>query len=686
MAIDPTKIIISAEDRTRQAFDSVRGGLTAITGLAAALGAGVLANTVKEAAKFNDEMDEMAQKLGLNLTSLSELKYAADLSGDSFDALQTGIKKLTSNMGDLANGGKEAKELFSSVGIEALDSSGKLRDADEVLKDIADLFQRLPDGAQKTALAIKFFGKSGADLIPMLNEGSAGLERFADEARKLGVVVSDDMARASAQFNDNIDRLGKVADGIKLSIGNRLIPALAELSDELVETTKESNLLYAALKGIYDLGGIIVFGTEQTQRAERMAELVKQIAMAEKQLNAGSLNPTPNGFVQKYLIPDVKLSEEGRNSIRKNLYGMTLELRDLARKQFEDIKIPSPMVDIEKSVSGGKKAKDGNSVWAKEMQELAAFMQTLQKASEGPLKQSEDLQRQLDAYRALNPEVQNYLQGLVDQVKAREDLVEANAEYDKQQKAMAEFEDMQIQQERRILEAEMQREESMRDQAKAIREMLDPSLKLIELQQQYTELLDAGLISQDEYTKALKIATDEQEKLVANGVSAYEELRREIEGFSKSAGDALTDFFFTGEVGFTDMVNSMLKDLARMAVKRNITDPLFDAFADSGILKDFSSIFSGMFGGARATGGPVASGKAYLVGERGPELFMPGASGTIIPNDFGGGGSVNVTVNIDASGTKIQGDNAQAEAVARMVGDLVRGELVRQKRPGGALA
>jgi phage-related minor tail protein len=93
-----------------------------------------------------------------------------------------------------------------------------------------------------------------------------------------------------------------------------------------------------------------------------------------------------------------------------------------------------------------------------------------------------------------------------------------------------------------------------------------------------------------------------------------------------------------------------------------------------------------MFGGARATGGPVASGKAYLVGERGPELFMPGASGTIIPNDFGGGGSVNVTVNIDASGTKIQGDNAQAEAVARMVGDLVRGELVRQKRPGGALA
>ena len=88
---------------------------------------------------------------------------------------------------------------------------------------------------------------------------------------------------------------------------------------------------------------------------------------------------------------------------------------------------------------------------------------------------------------------------------------------------------------------------------------------------------------------------------------------------------------------------------------------------------------------ARATGGSVTAGQPYLVGERGPELFMPGRSGGIAPADsFGGMG--NIVVNVDASGSSVEGDTAQGNRLGQVIGAAVRQELINQKRPGGLLA
>ena len=88
----------------------------------------------------------------------------------------------------------------------------------------------------------------------------------------------------------------------------------------------------------------------------------------------------------------------------------------------------------------------------------------------------------------------------------------------------------------------------------------------------------------------------------------------------------------------------------------------------------------------KAAGGPVMGGTPYIVGERGPELFMPGRSGTIIPNDALGGGSTSVVVNVDASGnSNVQGDQAQAKQLGVAVSAAVQAELVKQQRPGGLL-
>ena len=87
------------------------------------------------------------------------------------------------------------------------------------------------------------------------------------------------------------------------------------------------------------------------------------------------------------------------------------------------------------------------------------------------------------------------------------------------------------------------------------------------------------------------------------------------------------------------------------------------------------------FGGVRVANEP------FLVGEKGPELFVPRSSGTIVPNNkLGGGGSTSVVVNVDASGTDVQGDDSQAKELGTLISVAVQGELIKQQRPGGLLA
>ena len=84
-------------------------------------------------------------------------------------------------------------------------------------------------------------------------------------------------------------------------------------------------------------------------------------------------------------------------------------------------------------------------------------------------------------------------------------------------------------------------------------------------------------------------------------------------------------------------------------------------------------------------GGRPPTGRPSLVGEKGPELFVPKRTGTIIPNDKLGGGSTNISVNVDASGSSVQGDEQQSKELGRVISAAIQSELVKQRRPGGLL-
>lgn len=226
-----------AQARAKALGASLKNGLAIAAGAAAAA-AGAMGIAVKGAINDADDMSKAAAKLGVPIEELSQMRYAADLSGVSMEGLSTGIKKLSTLLADSQNGSKSAAETLDQVGISATDASGNLKSSSAVISEISDLFAGMPDGVEKSALAVKLFGKSGLDMIPMLNGGSAALREMMLEADALGLTLTAETGKAAEQFNDNLSRIGYAGQGVVTQLTAVLAPALAVVSDGFVVTAR----------------------------------------------------------------------------------------------------------------------------------------------------------------------------------------------------------------------------------------------------------------------------------------------------------------------------------------------------------------------------------------------------------------------------------------------------------------
>ncbi|HRH15533.1 MAG TPA: hypothetical protein PK225_14445, partial [Azonexus sp.] len=259
-------------------------GLTAIT-VSATAAAAALVGAVKSAADYGDQLDNMSQRTGVAVEELAKLQYAAKLSDTSSEALGKGIGNLSKLMVAAAGGAEESSKLFEKFGINLRNADGTIRGTSDVLYDLADVFATMPEGPQKTALAMEFFGKKlGQELIPLLNQGSEGLKAMADEAERLGLVLNAEQAKAAADFNDNLDRLGQLSKSVAVSIGNALIPALNNMMVEMGKAKDSSDgFLVSFLK--------FPFGLSQFQKARDAAAniemLTKRIDALREKINAG---------------------------------------------------------------------------------------------------------------------------------------------------------------------------------------------------------------------------------------------------------------------------------------------------------------------------------------------------------------------------------------------------------------
>lgn len=223
--------IAGAAAKTEGAFTKLNDGFRMLAGL---VSVGALVQGFRNFTDTLDETGKAAERFGVTSEWLSGMGYAAELSGVQFDKLKDGLKDFAKNLGAAEAGSADMAKTLKGLGVTATG------DVEQALGQLADRFAQMPDGPQKAQLAMKVFGEAGLQLIPMLNQGSAGIDELRAEAARLGVVLDSDATASAAAFNDNLTRMRRATEGISTQLVQGMLPAFTQVTNGFADVNTEA--------------------------------------------------------------------------------------------------------------------------------------------------------------------------------------------------------------------------------------------------------------------------------------------------------------------------------------------------------------------------------------------------------------------------------------------------------------
>jgi hypothetical protein len=274
--------------RSAKEFQAVS---TAITGYLSSIGVNAFAGYIKGAIDAGGALSDLSEKTGISAETLSSYEYAARMSGTTLDVVAGGLKKLSTNMVEASGGNKEMQAQFKALGISVTDSNGKLKTNEQVLREVSDRFAEMPNGAEKSAIAVRLLGKSGAEMIPMLNGGAAGLDNFKKTAEELGLVVKDGVVKEMEGLGDQFDTISLAGQGVARKLATEMMPAMMAITERFLEGAKQGGALNLMMEGLglgfkalawVALGALEVF--------QRIGQAFGAIGLAAKQFVTGDFS------------------------------------------------------------------------------------------------------------------------------------------------------------------------------------------------------------------------------------------------------------------------------------------------------------------------------------------------------------------------------------------------------------
>tara|TARA_Y100000004_G_scaffold195671_1_gene263345 strand:+ start:255 stop:1961 length:1707 start_codon:yes stop_codon:yes gene_type:complete len=228
------------------------GALGAMRSFLPVLGVAGVAAFAKRNLDAADSMSKLSQRTGIAAPTLDKFRKVAELTDTSIQSLEKAFPALARGIDDaIVKGTGPAAEAFSRLGVGLTDANGKARETDAVMLDLADKFQRLPDGTEKAALASQIFGQRlGSELIPLLNSGG-------DAVRGMGTALTQDFADKAAAFNDKLENVQEKLGDMALKLTEALLPALDAIIPAIEALVTGFTSLPTPVQGlIVALGGI----------------------------------------------------------------------------------------------------------------------------------------------------------------------------------------------------------------------------------------------------------------------------------------------------------------------------------------------------------------------------------------------------------------------------------------------
>jgi len=185
----------------------------------------------KAFSSMGDQVAKMAKRTGLSVEALSELRFVASQTGTEFESLEMGFRRMQRSIYDAGRGLSTAKDALADLGLRFEDLDGL--SPEEQFKLLGEAISRIEDPTKKAAIAMTLFGRTGTNLLPMFARGAKGIEELQEEARRLGLTMSAEDAKAAEDFTDALDKLWKVVKMGVFRVGAALAPVLQQLTDTI---------------------------------------------------------------------------------------------------------------------------------------------------------------------------------------------------------------------------------------------------------------------------------------------------------------------------------------------------------------------------------------------------------------------------------------------------------------------
>lgn len=236
---------------------------------------------------LGEELNKTSIKLGIGIESLQELRFAAESAGVTNEQMNTTLRFLNKAIGEAAIGTKSYTDAFDQLGVTVFDSEGRLKNLDEILPEIADGMMGTADQGTRVALSMRLMGRSGSDLLPILQGGSAGLASMRQQARELGGVMSTDAALAADKAMQSFTDFEFAVTGLKNKIGAALTPAINGVTTALVALAKEAERDKAAFEELVAIGlSVLTAGlSDSVTAASKLIGKTKEEIETEKKLS-----------------------------------------------------------------------------------------------------------------------------------------------------------------------------------------------------------------------------------------------------------------------------------------------------------------------------------------------------------------------------------------------------------------
>ena len=337
-----------------------------------ALSAAVVAPLVASAkvfAKMGDAVAKMARRTGFSAESLSELGYAAELSGTNVEALENAIRRMQRTITDAQAGLSTAQRGLARFGLTAEQLAGL--SPEEQFRRIADGLAAIADPTERASAAMEVFGRSGTALIPMLSRGSAGLDELQQQARKLGLTISKQDAEAAEKLTDAMSDMWRSLKQGVFVVGSALAPELKRAAEWMTAVAVKSADWLRVNKGLI----VNLFKTAVAVGATGAAMLVlgkaitTVLGLAAALGGVKILGMTAIGTGVAYIA---KQTEAGRKAI----VGLADRFADLGSR------VRDTYAGITDAMAGGYIALAGRILWLSLKQEWVRGVAGLQRVWE----------------------------------------------------------------------------------------------------------------------------------------------------------------------------------------------------------------------------------------------------------------------------------------------------------------